>query len=76
MYTKRKSTFGKTVIRPKQNTMILEAMLENYNNGNNIKVGDAITVLPFLTESKVSNIHFFDQQFDEASVGSSIKQSN
>jgi sulfate adenylyltransferase subunit 1 len=25
-----------------------------------------------LTESKVSKIHFFDKQFDEASVGSSI----
>jgi sulfate adenylyltransferase subunit 1 len=40
--------------------------------GNNIKVGDAVTVLPSLTESKVSKIHFFDKQFDEASVGSSI----
>jgi sulfate adenylyltransferase subunit 1 len=38
----------------------------------NIKVGDAVTVLPSLTESKVSKIHFFDKQFDEASVGSSI----
>jgi len=40
--------------------------------GNNIKVGDAVTVLPSLTESKVSKIHFFDQQFDEAVAGSSI----
>jgi sulfate adenylyltransferase subunit 1 len=39
--------------------------------GNNIKVGDAVTVLPSLTESKVSKIHFFDK-FDEAAVGSSI----
>ncbi|WP_073367051.1 sulfate adenylyltransferase subunit 1 [Flavobacterium fluvii] len=61
-----------TVIRPKT---------EEYHDfrgyagklyGNNIKVGDAVTVLPSLTESKVTNIHFFDQQFDEASVGSSI----
>jgi sulfate adenylyltransferase subunit 1 len=43
-------------------------MLENYVR--NIKVGDAITVLPSLTESKVSNIHTFDKQFEEASVGS------
>jgi sulfate adenylyltransferase subunit 1 len=35
--------------------------------GNNIKVGDAVTVLPSLTESKVSKIHFFDKQFDEVS---------
>ena len=61
-----------TVIRPKT---------EEYHDfrgyagklyGNNIKVGDAVTVLPSLTESKVTNIHFFDQQFDEASAGSSI----
>jgi sulfate adenylyltransferase subunit 1 len=61
-----------TVIRPKT---------EEYHDfrgyagklyGNNIKVGDAVTVLPSLTESTVTNIHFFDKQFDEASVGSSI----
>ncbi len=61
-----------TVIRPKT---------EQYHDfrgyagklyGNNIKVGDAVTVLPSLTESKVTNIHFFDQQFDEATAGSSI----
>ena len=40
--------------------------------GNSIKVGDAVTVLPSLTESKVTNIHFFDKQYDEAIAGSSI----
>jgi sulfate adenylyltransferase subunit 1 len=35
-------------------------------------VGDAVTVLPSLTESVVTNIHFFDKQFEEAAVGSSI----
>lgn len=61
-----------TVIRPKT---------EEYHDfrgyagklyGNNIKVGDVVTVLPSLTESTITNIHFFDKQFDEASVGSSI----
>ena len=61
-----------TVIRPKT---------EEYHDfrgyagklyGYSIKVGDAVTVLPSLTESKVTNIHFFDQQFDEAGAGSSI----
>jgi sulfate adenylyltransferase subunit 1 len=61
-----------TVIRPKT---------EEYHDfrgyagklyGNNIKVGDAVTVLPSLTESVVTNIHFFDKQYDEASVGSSV----
>jgi len=61
-----------TVIRPKT---------EEYHDfrgyagklyGNSIKVGDAVTVLPSLTESTVTNIHFFDQQFDQANAGSSI----
>ena len=61
-----------TVIRPKT---------EEYHDfrgyagklyGNSIKVGDAVTVFPSLTESTVTNIHFFDQQFDEAGAGSSI----
>ncbi|RVT73134.1 GTP-binding protein [Flavobacterium sufflavum] len=61
-----------TVIRPKT---------EEYHDfrgyagklyGNNIKVGDAVTVLPSLTESVVTKIHFFDEQFDEAAAGSSI----
>ncbi|MEP6931070.1 MAG: GTP-binding protein [Flavobacterium sp.] len=61
-----------TVIRPKT---------EEYHDfrgyagklyGNSIKVGDAVTVLPSLTESKVSKIHFFDKTFDEAAAGSSV----
>jgi sulfate adenylyltransferase subunit 1 len=61
-----------TVIRPKT---------EEYHDfrgyagklyGNSIKVGDAVTVLPSLTQSKVTNIHFFDKQYDEAIAGSSI----
>jgi len=73
VYEKGKARFPvQTVIRPKT---------EQYHDfrgyagklyGNNIKVGDAVTVLPSLTESVVTNIQFFDQQFDEASVGSSI----
>jgi sulfate adenylyltransferase subunit 1 len=73
VYEKGEARFPvQTVIRPKT---------EQYHDfrgyagklyGNNIKVGDAVTVLPSLTESKVTNIHFFDQQFDEATAGSSI----
>jgi sulfate adenylyltransferase subunit 1 len=73
VYDKGQARFPvQTVIRPKT---------EEYHDfrgyagklyGNNIKVGDAVTVLPSLTESKVTNIHFFDQQFDEATAGSSI----
>jgi sulfate adenylyltransferase subunit 1 len=73
VYDKGQARFPvQTVIRPKT---------EEYHDfrgyagklyGNNIKVGDAVTVLPSLTESKVTNIHFFDQQFDEATAGSSV----
>ena len=73
VYEKGKARFPvQTVIRPKT---------EQYHDfrgyagklyGNNIKVGDAVTVLPSLTESKVTNIHFFEEQFDEATAGSSI----
>ncbi len=61
-----------TVIRPKT---------EEYHDfrgyagklyGNNIKVGDAVTVLPSLTESVVTKIHFFNEQFDEVKAGSSV----
>ena len=73
IYDNGKARFPvQTVIRPKT---------EEYHDfrgyagklyGNSIKVGDAVTVLPSLTESTVTNIHFFDQQFDEAGAGSSI----
>jgi sulfate adenylyltransferase subunit 1 len=73
VYEKGEARFPvQTVIRPKT---------EQYHDfrgyagklyGNNIKVGDAVTVLPSLTESVVTKIHFFDQQFDEAAAGSSI----
>ncbi|MFA9186647.1 GTP-binding protein [Flavobacterium sp. FBOR7N2.3] len=73
VYDNGKARFPvQTVIRPKT---------EEYHDfrgyagklyGNNIKVGDAVTVLPSLTESKVTNIRFFDKQFDEAVAGSSI----
>jgi sulfate adenylyltransferase subunit 1 len=69
MFMKRKARFPvQTVIRPKP---------EEYHDFRgyaglyeNIKVGDV--VLPSLTESVVTNIHFFDKQFEEAAVGSSI----
>ena len=73
VYDNGKTRFPvQTVIRPKT---------EEYHDfrgyagklyGNSIKVGDAVTVLPSLTESVVTKIHFFDQQFDEAKAGSSI----
>ncbi|WP_343696591.1 GTP-binding protein [Flavobacterium sp.] len=61
-----------TVIRPKTDEYHDFRGYAGKLYGNSIKVGDAVTVLPSLTESKVSKIHFFDKQFDEATAGSSI----
>ena len=73
VYDKGQARFPvQTVIRPKT---------EEYHDfrgyagklyGNALKVGDSITVLPSFTQSKISNIHFFDKQFNEATAGSSI----
>ncbi|HSD07174.1 sulfate adenylyltransferase subunit 1 [Flavobacterium sp.] len=61
-----------TVIRPKTEEYHDFRGYAGKLSGNNIKVGDAVTVLPSLTESKVTKIHFFDKQYDEAVAGSSI----
>jgi sulfate adenylyltransferase subunit 1 len=70
VYEKEKYVFSaKPLFDQKPKNTILEVCWKIIRN--NIKVGDAITVLPSLTESKVSIYTFFDKQF-EASVGSSI----
>jgi sulfate adenylyltransferase subunit 1 len=61
-----------TVIRPKTKEYHDFRGYAGKLYGNSIKVGDAVTVLPSLTESKVKKIHFFDEQFDEATAGSSV----
>lgn len=40
--------------------------------GANLKVGDAVTVLPSGNETTIKSIHFFDQEYQEAAPGSSI----
>ncbi len=40
--------------------------------GGSLKVGDSVTVLPSLTQSKVKEIYFFDKKYDEAVAGSSV----
>ena len=40
--------------------------------GDDLAVGEAVTVLPSMTETKVKEIQFFDQTFDKAERGSSI----
>ena len=73
VYEKGKARFPvQTVIRPKTEEYHDFRGYAGKLNGNSIKVGDAVTVLPSLTESVVTNIHFFDKQFKEAAAGSSI----
>jgi sulfate adenylyltransferase subunit 1 len=73
IYDNGKARFPvQTVIRPKTEEYHDFRGYAGKLSGNNIKVGDVVTVLPSLTESKVTNIHFFDKQFDEATAGSSI----
>jgi len=40
--------------------------------GGSLKVGDQVTVLPSGNETTIKSIHFFDQEYQEAEVGSSI----
>ena len=73
VYDKGQARFPvQTVIRPKTQEYHDFRGYAGKLYGNNLKVGDSVTVLPSFTQSKVSNIHFFDKQFDEATVGSSI----
>lgn len=61
-----------TVIRPKTQQYHDFRGYAGKLYGSSLKVGDAVTVLPSLTESKISKIHFFDKEFNEAPAGSSI----
>ncbi len=61
-----------TVIRPKTESYHDFRGYAGKLYGNSLKVGDAVTVLPSLTESTITNIHFFDKQFNEATAGASI----
>ncbi|MBK0370630.1 sulfate adenylyltransferase subunit 1 [Flavobacterium agrisoli] len=61
-----------TVIRPKTQQYHDFRGYAGKLYGNSLQVGDAVTVLPSLTESKISKIHFFDKEYSEANAGSSI----
>lgn len=73
LYEKTQVRFPvQTVIRPKTQNHHDFRGYAGKLYGNTLKVGDAVTVLPSFTESRISKIHFFDEQFDEAVVESSI----
>lgn len=40
--------------------------------GGSLKVGDSVTVLPSLTESRIKELYFFDKKFEGANAGSSV----
>ena len=61
-----------TVIRPKKDEFHDFRGYAGKLYGNDLAVGDAVTVLPSLTKSKIKEIYFFDQKFDKAARGTSI----
>ncbi|MBA82517.1 MULTISPECIES: GTP-binding protein [unclassified Leeuwenhoekiella] len=61
-----------TVIRPKKDEFHDYRGYAGKIYGNSLKVGDAVTVLPSLTSSKIKTIEFFDKQYEEAIAGSSV----
>jgi len=61
-----------TVIRPKKDEFHDYRGYAGKIYGSSLKVGDAVTVLPSLTSSKIKSIEFFNEEFDEAVAGSSI----
>lgn len=61
-----------TVIRPKKDEYHDFRGYAGKIYGGSLKVGDIVTVLPSLTQSKVKEIYFFDKKYDEAVAGSSV----
>ncbi len=61
-----------TVIRPKKDEFHDFRGYAGKLYGNDLAVGDEVTVLPSLTKSKIKEIYFFDKKFEKAKRGSSI----
>ncbi|MEP0214300.1 MAG: GTP-binding protein [Cellulophaga sp.] len=61
-----------TVIRPKTDEFHDFRGYAGKITGGSLKVGDAVTVLPSLTQSKIKEIFFFDKTYNEAPAGSSV----
>ncbi len=61
-----------TVIRPKKDEYHDFRGYAGKIYGGSLKVGDSVTVLPSLTQSKVKEIYFFDKKYEEAVAGSSV----
>ncbi|TAI46926.1 sulfate adenylyltransferase subunit 1 [Flagellimonas allohymeniacidonis] len=61
-----------SVIRPKQDDFHDFRGYAGKIYGGALNVGDAVTVLPSMTQSNVKDIYFFDKTFDKANPGSSV----
>ncbi len=60
------------VVRPKTEAFHDFRGFSGKLQGASLRVGDEVTVLPSLTQTKIKSIHFFDQEYDEAQPGASI----
>lgn len=60
-----------TVIRPKTAAFHDFRGYAGKVYGGNLAVGDEVVILPSATRSRVKNIHFFDQQYQQIQRGSS-----
>ena len=74
--TKKESDFTRfpvqTVIRPKTKEFHDFRGFAGKIYGGNFQVGDAVTVFPSLTKTKIKAIYFYNKSFDKASSGSSV----
>jgi len=61
-----------TVIRPKTDEFHDFRGFAGKIKGGDLKVGDAVTVLPSMTTSKVKSIYFYDTSYESAKSGSSV----
>ena len=61
-----------TVIRPKTDKYHDFRGYAGKIYGGDLEVGDAITILPSGTKSAIKSIHFFDEEFAKAKIGSSV----
>ncbi len=60
------------IIRPKTNDFHDFRGYTGKLYGGNLRLGDAVTVLPSMVKTRVSGIYFFDEAFEEAGTGSSL----
>lgn len=61
-----------TVIRPKTSSHHYFRGYAGKISGGSLKAGDAVTILPSLTTSRIREIYFHNEKYEEAPAGSSV----